>query len=338
MPIDKRNLVAKVFGAAGITRGLESMTGGKTLIVLNYHRIGNALESQYDPGVFSATGEEFDWQISHLKRRFYMTTLDEAVDMACGDVPVRSSVLITFDDGYLDNYSLAFPILRSHDVQGVFFLPTSFVGINHIPWWDVIAYIIKNSRKDIVRLQYPECIEFDLKREGVSMVIMRTLQLYKKPAMKLHNRFICGLEEACETSAPSPNAERCFMNWVEAREMQEGGMAFGSHTHTHQILSKLSVEQQREEAFRSREVLEMQLNRHIDVLAYPVGGRNTFTPETIEAVKSSGYRAAFSFYGGFNRQGEIQPFNIRRVGVGPQSRSRFRMKMALGALTGRRWF
>ena len=317
---------------------LESMPRQDVLIVLNYHRIGNASESPYDPGVFSATAEEFDWQIAYVKRRFSLITLDEAIAMVTGGLPFRTSVLITFDDGYLDNYSLAFPALRSRGAQGVFFLTTSFVGTNHVPWWDVIAYIIKNSRKSAIQLQYPERIEFDLRRHGVNEVIMRVLQLYKRPDVRLQERFIQELETACESSAPSSNAERCFMNWQEAREMQQGGMAFGSHTHTHEILSKLPVDRQLEEARQSREALEMQLNRRVDVLAYPVGGRNCFTPDTIRALKSCGYRAAFSFYGGFNRPGEIQPFNICRVGVGPQSQSRFRLKMALGALTGTRWF
>jgi len=52
-------------------------------------------------------------------------------------------VLLTFDDGYRDNYDLAFPILRSHGVQGVFFLPTTFIGTDAIAWWDEIANLIQ---------------------------------------------------------------------------------------------------------------------------------------------------------------------------------------------------
>jgi peptidoglycan/xylan/chitin deacetylase (PgdA/CDA1 family) len=338
MPRAKREIAANLFGASGMTWVLEGLPRKKVLIVLNYHRIGDTFESHYDPGVFSASPVEFERQIVYLKRLFHITTLEEAVAMACGETPVRTCVLITFDDGYLDNYSRAFPILRSHDVQGVFFLPTSLVGTNHIPWWDVIAYIVRNSHNNIIRLHYPEQIEFDLKREGVVNVIMKILELYKKPSMQHGDYFIRDLEAACEIPGPPPDAERFWMNWQEVREMQERGMAFGSHTETHEILSKLSILRQREEALRSREALEMQLNRRICALAYPVGARNSFTSETIETLKSTGYRAGFSFYGGFNRQGEIQPFDIRRVGVGPQDHNRFRLKMALGALTGKTWF
>jgi peptidoglycan/xylan/chitin deacetylase (PgdA/CDA1 family) len=337
-PTGKRDLVAMVFENFGITRTLESLPKQKVLIVLNYHRIGNAGDSAYDPWVFSATADEFERQLVYLKRRFHMTTLDEAVAMARGDTPLRRSVLITFDDGYLDNYRVAFPALRSHGIQGVFFLPTSFIGTNHVPWWDKIAYILKKSRNNRIRLEYPERVEFDVPRTGVDHVIAKTLQLYKKPSMKLPDRFIRDLETACEISATSPTAERCFINWQEAREMQDFGMAFGSHTHTHAILSKLSVERQYDEARVSREVLQLQLKRNICALAYPVGGRSTFTLETVDVIKSSGYRAAFSFYGGFNVQGKVEPFNICRVDVAPHRHNRFRLKMALAGFTGRHWF
>ena len=316
---------------------LECMPKRRALIVLNYHRIGNACDTPYDPGVFSATAEEFEWQIAYLKRRFYMTTLEEAVAMANGDIPLRTSVLVTFDDGYLDNFTLAFPVLRSYGLEAVFFLPTSFVGTNHVPWWDVVAYIIKQSRKNTIRLQYPERIELDLKNDGVAQVIMKTLQLYKHPSMTDHDRFLSDLQTACDAPAP-PNRERLFMNWQEAREMQQGGMAFGSHTHTHEILSKLSLERQHYEVRRSQEVLEHELKRRIDVLAYPVGAPHTFTPQTKQALKKNGYRAAFSYYGGFNLRQEIQPFNICRLGVEPQSQARFRLRTSLGAFTGTHWF
>lgn len=115
-------------------------------------------------------------------------------------------------------------------------------------------------------------------------------------------------------------------------------MAFGSHTHSHEILTKLSPELQREEVRYSREVLERELKRRVDTLAYPVGLKHCFSGETIRALKDTGYRAAFSFYGGSNRTGEIQPFDIQRYGVADQSYGLFRLQSALGAVTGTRWF
>src|SRR5947209_10447395 len=99
----KREQIARVCSLSGFTRVLESLPQRRVLIILNYHRVGNAAETPFDSGVFSATAEEFDSQIAYFKRRFHLATLEEALAMLKGDGPLRTSVLITFDDGYLDN-------------------------------------------------------------------------------------------------------------------------------------------------------------------------------------------------------------------------------------------
>ena len=334
----KREFVARACSRTGITKVLESLPQRPVLIILNYHRVGNAADTPYDSGTFSATPEELDSQLAYLKRRFNMATLETALDMLTGDAPRRTSVLITFDDGYLDNYTLAFPILRKHGVEGVFFLPTAFVGTGRLPWWDAIAYMIKKSRKKSIALDYPHPATFDLENDGAAPVSMQILHAFIQPAVKDPARFITDLEKACETARPERSAERLFLSWEEAREMQRCGMAFGSHTDTHEVLSKLSRERQREEVFRSREILERELDRRIDTLAYPVGQRYCFSPDTVEALQQTGYRAAFSFYGGLNRPGEMQPFDIRRYSVGDQSYARLRLQTALAAVSGTRWF
>jgi peptidoglycan/xylan/chitin deacetylase (PgdA/CDA1 family) len=338
MRLAKRELGAHLSAATSFTRLLELMPSRPLLMVLNYHRIGDAEKTPYDSGLFSATAEELDAQITYMKRRFRFVNLEEALAIVDGGTPPSTSVLITFDDGYLDNYTLAFPILRSHSVQGVFFLPTAFVGTGDLPWWDIIAYIVKNSAQKVIRLRYPKMVTFDLEREGLSAVIKRILALYKQPSMRQRETFISDLEDSCESSRPETNFARCFLSWDEAREMQRSGMAFGSHTHTHEILSKLSSEQQLQELRQSRSILENQLHTTIDILAFPVGKRDTFSSKTVQMLESTGYRAAFSFYGGLNLPGKIQPFDIRRHGVDGQSYSRFRLQTTLGALTGKRLF
>ncbi|MGC1414305.1 MAG: polysaccharide deacetylase family protein [Candidatus Acidiferrum sp.] len=304
------------------------------MIILNYHRIGNADETLFDSGVFSATAEQFDSQITYLKRRFHMATLEEVFAMMGGDAPQGTSVLITFDDGYLDNYTLAFPILRSKGVQAVFFLPTAFIGTGKLPWWDIIAYIIKRSVKKHIHLDYPEPADFDLTRDRAKQVCMQILRVFAQPAVKDTEHFLADLERECEVSRPEAGAERCFLNWDEVRDMQQQGMAFGSHTHRHEILTKLSPELQLEEVRSSREILERELNRCVDVLAYPVGLKHCFSADTISALQQTGYRAAFSFYGGSNPTRKIRPFDIRRYGVADQSYARFRLQTTVRTVTG----
>lgn len=335
----KREFIARASAAAGITRMFESVPKQRLLMILNYHRIGNARETPYDSGAFSCTADQFDWQIGYLKRHYRVATFEECLASAFdGDGPSEPSVLITLDDGYIDNYRTAFPILRRHAVQGVFFLPTAFVGTGSLPWWDVIAYVVKHSKRDKICLEYPEPRTFDLAKLGVEKTITHILKLYTQPSMKDHNRFVETLENACESALPPINSERCFLSWDEARQMKQAGMAFGSHTHTHEILGRMPIDRQREEALVSREILRYELRQDIDTMAYPVGALHTFSQTTVRALKEAGYRAAFSFYGGFNRPGAMRPFDICRLGIGGLSRSRFRLRTSLGTLTGRYWF
>lgn len=333
----KRELLAKLCSVTGFTVVCEQWRRRPSLIVLNYHRIGDIRKTRYDPGVFSATAQDFAWQVGYMKQHFEIATLDDAVAMITGEQPVRPSVLITFDDGYLDNYEIAFPILRAAGVPATFFLPTAFIESNRLPWWDLIAYIVKNGKNNRIRLSYPQAQEFDLAHQSREAVIASILRAYKHPGMQDHDRFINDLLKGSESSLPTADSETCFLNWKQAREMQAAGMTFGSHTHNHEILSKLSDGRQHEELIYSREILERELNREVVALAYPVGGSGAFSRSTQEIAMQCGYRSAFSFYGGFNLPAAIQPYDVRRFGLEGQSHPRFRLQMALGSVSGTTW-
>jgi peptidoglycan/xylan/chitin deacetylase (PgdA/CDA1 family) len=306
---------------------------------LNYHRIGNSDDDPFDPGVFSATADQLNDQISYLKRQVSPVTLEESLAFIDGTIKEkarRCRVLITFDDGYLDNYELAFPVLRSHGVQGVFFLATSMVGSCHVPWWDHIAYLLKTARKRRFSLRYPVYLAVDMDENGLTKSLRDVLSLYKKPENADSIRFIRELGEESK-GEDLPGTLRRFINWDEAREMIRGGMAIGSHTHSHQVLSQLGPDQQYEELAQSRSTLKEQLGLEADVLAYPVGSMISFSERTQMLARELGFRAAFSFYGGTNMQGKTFPYDVKRIGVGDQSWCRFRVQTVVCRLTGNYW-
>jgi peptidoglycan/xylan/chitin deacetylase (PgdA/CDA1 family) len=308
---------------------------------LNYHRIGNAEDDLFDPAVFSATAEQFEDQIATLKRNVSPITLEEAlafIDGTLKDKHPRCRVLITFDDGYLDNYRIAYPILRSHGVHGVFFLVTSMVGSGHIPWWDEVSYLMKTGKKRTFSLRYPVDLKVDIDRDSFIESLRAVLRLYKRPENTQPERFMQELAEETQGEAP-PKTLRRFLNWDEAREMCRGGASIGSHTHSHHVLSQLDPERQFEELSKSRAILKEQLGVEVDSLAYPVGKRNSFTDETQRIAHQVGYRAAFSFHGGANLPGKTLPYNICRFDLeGEVTVGRLQLEAAFWKLTGHvRW-
>lgn len=278
----KRELLARGLFWSGTSFILSQLPAKDSFLVLNYHRIGNPDDDLFDPGLFEATADQLDDQISYLKRHVSLVTLEEALAFVEGTIKEkvrRCRVLITFDDGYLDNYDVACPILRSHGVQGVFFLVTSMVGSCQVPWWDHIAYLLKTARRHQFSLRYPSNLAIDTDKNGLNESLRSILELYKRPENSEPARLIRELQEEAQGDAP-PETLRRFLNWEEAREMLGGGMAIGSHTHSHQVLSQLEPSQQREDLVKSRAILKDRLRIDADVLAYPVGGKASFTQET----------------------------------------------------------
>ena len=334
----KRELLAKALFWSGAAFLSGQLPERDLLLVLNYHRIGNRDDDPFDPGVFSATEDRFNDQISYLKRHVSLVTLQEAVafvDGTINETTRRCRVLITFDDGYLDNYQVAFPILRSHGVQGVFFLATSMVGSCSVPWWDHIAFLMRTARQRRFSLHYPADLAIDLVENGMTKSLRDLLSLYMRPGNADPERFILELRE--EAQGDDLPGTRRFLSWDEAREMIGGGMAIGSHTHSHTVLSQLGPDRQRQELARSRTLLREQLGIEADALAYPIGATSSFSDQTQQLAQEVGYRAAFSFHGGTNLPGMTRPYDVKRVAVDHQGWTRFRVQAAICRLTGNYW-
>src|SRR2546426_10393037 len=121
-----RRMAEELACRAGLSTSLRPRE--PSLAVLGYHRIGNPGSTRYDPAIFTATAEQLDEHLGFLKRHVAIVGLEEALAVAHGARRSRRlSLLITFDDGYRDNFDVAFPILRSHGIPAVFFLVSSFI-------------------------------------------------------------------------------------------------------------------------------------------------------------------------------------------------------------------
>ena len=332
----KKEMLAQLASHTGVTRLLEALPGRASLLILNYHRIGDPTKTPYDSGLYSCTAEEFDWQLDWLKRRFPIVNLRQAVDIVHGEAtPSDTSVLLTFDDGYRDNYDEAFPLLRKHGLSATFFLPTLYVGSHMLPWWDEAAYMIKKSERPTLAISYPKAHTWDLANADRLNVIFEVLRMFIRTKPTGMDRFLQEIECATGVERPGEHTERCFLTWIEAREMQTAGMCFGSHTHSHVILGPLPFEQQVEELRVSRQIMEAELGGVIDTLAYPRGRMSSFSDQTFAALRETKYKTAFSYYSGINKPGSIHPLDVLREPVEVESRNVFRLRHATYASLGR---
>ncbi len=172
-------------------------------------------------------------------------------------------VVFTFDDGYLDNYRKAFPIFKAHSLGAIFFLVPEYVGTSTIPWWDALAYCVRNAAVDAIELTTPEPVRVPLE-ESREKAIRQVLQQYKRQDNTDTARFMSELRAV--TGGELPETGRRFLSWEEATEMQQSGMEIGSHTTSHRILSQLPADVQQAELLDSKQQIEERV--------FPGGGKS----------------------------------------------------------------
>jgi len=299
---------------SGIT-GFKWRNLANGLYCFNYHRIGDSDQSEYDPNVFSCSAEQFSLQLEFYKENFTVITLTEALALITkNEILDKKYVLITFDDGYIDNYTLAMPILMEHGLSALFHLPSDYVESTIVPWWDEIAYMVKHTKQTTLKFgKYP-------KISLTSFKINKTIRLIMNDVKHDSRDMLEKVEElrqklACELDA-TKEAPNLFVNWLQVQEMVDKGMFIGSHTRSHRILSHLSIEEQIQEMRLSKEIIENKIGNKILSIAYPVGNKDSFTKETCHAAKSLGYQCGFSFINGSNSLINAENnFYLKRIGI-----------------------
>ena len=261
-----RSFAARLFKHLGTWRGV---------LVMNHHRIGDAQSSPFDRSLWSSTAESFDGQVRYLAREVDVilpSELDDALKSRRG-----RHVMLTFDDGYRDNYEIAYPILREHGVRACFFVATGFLDSPRAAWWDEIAWMGGDRHQT---------------------------ERYKQLPGDEAERYLDQIaEETGRGRCPAREALDEWMTWDMVREMRDGGMEIGGHTVTHPVLSRVSPERQRDEIAGCARRLQEELGQPMRSFSYPNGTPWSFDTHTREALDAQGVDLAFSFYGGYLKRG-----------------------------------
>ncbi len=318
----------------GFGDALRRMPLWHGVLVLNYHRVLPDARDLLDPGVWAATPESFD---AHL--RFLVSDADliapEDLDSAL-DARRGRRVLITFDDGYRDNVEHALPVLRAHGARAAFFLATGCLDRPRLAWWDEAAWML--ARAEGERLPPgPWGAALDLRPEPLRRPLGTVLAAYKARAGAFGEAFLDALGSATGAGrAPEGAAAGLWMGWDDARALRDAGMTVGGHTVSHPVLATLSERRQAEEISGCAERLEAELGTPMRWFSYPVGQRDSFDRVTQGLLRDAGVMRAFSYYGGVARGPALDPYDVPRVSVVPDTDpAALRAMLALPGIFGR---
>jgi peptidoglycan/xylan/chitin deacetylase (PgdA/CDA1 family) len=345
----------------------------RNLAIVVYHKVNDDHEkgTQIRPHVRGTSPGIFARQMKYLRKRQTVVPLEDAVmAMRNGRALPKNAVAITFDDGYLDNYRHAFPILRRYGLPATFFLTTGFIG-SRKPAWEVAlsAYL----RLSPLRTVAVDCFDTALERfaeEGRELLSGRESSLADAPTPVVLQAILRRLDpvkiERLVDESISEPAQPCMelplatarerakarqiltaklrdrpwherellleilrvrlglkaaiyvpcgdmMTWEMIKEMARDGMAFGAHTCSHPILTRVPIAVAEKELIRSKRRLEAVLGCPATLFCYPNGKKGDFDSKTVACLKKAGFAAACSMLAGTNN-GQANLFELRRLG------------------------
>lgn len=287
------------------------------LTVLNYHRIDDPTRPEFDtfkPNI-SARPKDFALQMDYVARWFNVVSMSDVTQWLGGKKTLPAhAALITFDDGYLDNYLSAFPILRERNLPAIIFLTSGHIQQDAPFYWDLIAYCFHQTGNDHVT--FPGGHEMfwknEIERDRIALLLIESLKRLSEMEKQEWVQRLAGL---LNVTIPSGHFQDLMMNWDQIREMQKNGIEFGGHTVHHPILTRVTPAQAEDEIKNSKMRIEEELGTVVKGFAYPNGGRADFNREIERLTAKAGYQAAFSLINGPTSQKEIKhnPFAIRRI-------------------------
>jgi len=257
--------------------------------------------------------EAFDRQMAYVSEAYHVISVAELLD-ACrtGSELQQGSLLITFDDAYVDFADCAWPIMKRYQLPATLFVPTAFPdNPNRIFWWDRLQYALEHTpRRDT--LDTPAG-RFSLKTAGRRHEAYRSIRdhIKKRP----YSELLSWTHQICNTLEAPPAPHR-VLGWAALRRLAQEGVTLGAHTRYHRFMDQLLPEEIEEEVMGSLHDIEREIGAVPPIFAYPDG---RFNEDVVEFLEGAGIRVAFTTVRGTNNMKDADRLRLRRINIGPRA-------------------
>lgn len=313
-------IIAAIFYYSGLLDLIiyfnEKRSGNRKPLILLYHRV---LEDD-DPEMFysikgmTVTTDVFEAQMEFLKRRFRILSLSKLRELIENGNPLpHRSVVITFDDGWRDNYQNAWPILKKLGIPAAIYLTVGLIETGDKVWFNKAIMIFKSGKPDadkIMKVVRSICKNPPPPSEYPHDIV-GFVDMLKPYSIKLINDVV---DHLIKESCPAENEDRKYRNmlsWDEIVEMKLAGIEFGSHGMSHGILPHLTRDEIRRELIDSKRIMEAKLENTIETFAFPNGDYNS---EIIADAREAGYKCCLATESGI-KQEHYDLYNMPRIGI-----------------------
>ncbi len=325
---------AEALARSGLLGLLENLDRSPDRVrIVAYHRVDREdAEPDLDPGLLSATPDDFRKQVETVAQHYNPISLDDLMTAHRGDgsLPPRA-VLFTFDDGYRDFAEHAWPTLRAAGVPAVLFVPTAYPDVPGPGfWWDRLHATLARTQQteafvdSIGTLPLGDAAE----RRAAHRAIRN--QVKSLP----HDVAMAWLNDVLAKLADIPSVHR-VLGWDALRKLAGEGLAVCSHSHEHALCTQLAPDVLAHDLTLSKQIVERELGASAApaVFAYPSG---ICDATTAKAVKHAGYELAFGGGRHIDRMPLAEPHCVTRLPMLRYATSLFRAQLRPSiALLGR---
>lgn len=203
-------------------------------------------------------------------------------------------VLFTFDDGYVDNLTYAYPIFKKHNIPFTINVSTCFPERTAVIWWYLMEDLIQT--RDRLTFEH-EGRNYDSDcgtTEGKALAFASIRKLFKFANVRQRAELTNSVLLANNVNLLR-KVDEVALTWKQLQQLASDSLVtIGAHTVNHYVLSCLNDDEVRYEILESRHILEAKLDKQIDHFAYPFGNRREAEAREFSIAAECGFKTAMT--------------------------------------------
>jgi peptidoglycan/xylan/chitin deacetylase (PgdA/CDA1 family) len=285
---------------------------GHRIYILAYHRVDEPGNRPWlNPDLISATPSQFAEQMKLVATHYHPVSAEDVLEALAHDRPLpEDAVLVTVDDGYRDFKDHVVPITREYGIKPVLFVPTFYAGEGRF-WWDKLFYAVKHITQPFITTPLGR-LSLATQAER-TLTLQQLTQYVKQTTSEMAMAVVEGLYDL--SSPNGHHREPDTLTWDELRDLSAQGVTVAAHTHTHPVLSKVSLETVRAEMRTSQNTIQREIGSSLPLFAFPDGKSSVFTSELIDVLWQDGFQMVFTMIEGCARLNRDNLLALPRLGI-----------------------
>lgn len=313
-----RRIIANTLYYTGALWLMAAFRFRRKTFVLMYHRVLPAGADTFSSPSICVTPEAFARQMTFLRRHFRVLSIAELADhLESGRELPSGSCVVTFDDGWRDNFEHALPILRETQVPAVIFVATDYIGGDDCFWQERLSRLLFDGVRGGAAAR--ALVEEIAARPGLAGLDDTEQRRLIRDAVDRLKKLPPADIEAIEARARDvvgpvgSRGDDRFMDWSQVAGLVRGTRVnVGAHGCSHTPLTKLSPERAAIELAEAGKRVTAAVGTPTTSIGYPNGN---YDEVVVRLTRAAGYRLGFTTDKGL--VGDVRdPFKLPRINIG----------------------